>query len=103
MIGGPETTTTTASPPTTSSIFDSCRFDYPGKGVIDITRLGRTDGQAAYADREPSGGSNYSMLNLFLIFIFIKLCLLIIEYSYNPCKPFTEGSVCQNVAACQGE
>jgi hypothetical protein len=83
VVGGPETTTTTTAQTTTTtttvlttttpSIFDSCRFEFPEKGVIDITTLGRTDGQAAFADRVPSGGTNYSMLNLFLIFIFIKL------------------------------
>ncbi len=25
-----------------------------------------------------------------------------IEYSYNPCKPFSEGNTCINVAVCQG-
>lgn len=24
-------------------------------------------------------------------------------YSYNPCKPFTGGTFCENVAACQSE
>ena len=42
---------------------DPCRFVHPEKGVIDITTLGRTDGNAAYADRVPSVSSGYSMLN----------------------------------------
>jgi len=82
---------------------DPCRFEYPGKGVIDITTLGRTDGTAAYADRIPSGQPSYSMLILFLVYIRTRRCLLIIEYSYNPCKPFSEGFYCTNVAVCQGD
>ena len=50
---------------------DPCRFEYPGKGVIDITSLGRTDGKAAYADRVPSTGTNYSMLGLLLFYVLI--------------------------------
>jgi len=82
---------------------DPCRFEHPEKGVIDITILGRTDGTAAYADRVPSVESNYSMLILFLVYIRTRRCLLIIEYSYNPCKPFSEGFYCTNVAVCQSE
>ena len=26
-----------------------------------------------------------------------------LEYSYNPCRPFSEGTACTNVAVCQGE
>ena len=29
------------------------------------------------------------------------IIILIIEYSYNPCKPFSEGNTCKDVAACQ--
>jgi hypothetical protein len=43
---------------------DPCRFEYPGKGVIDLTTLGRTDGQATYADRRPAKESGYSMFIL---------------------------------------
>jgi hypothetical protein len=46
---------------------DPCRFEYPGKGVIDLTTLGRTDGKPTYADRLPTTGSDYSMLILFHI------------------------------------
>ncbi len=31
-----------------------CRFEYPGKGVVDLTTLGRRDGNAAYQDVVPS-------------------------------------------------
>ncbi len=44
---------------------DPCRYEYPGKGIIDLTTLGRTDGIAAYPDKLPPSGSNYSMLSLF--------------------------------------
>ena len=98
MIEPPQTTTTTVPPKV-----DSCRFQHPSKGLIDLTTLGRTDGTAAYADRLPSIPTGYSMLILLFVSIFIRRYLLIIEYSYNPCKPFSEGSACQNVAACQCE
>jgi len=42
-----------------------CRFEYPGKGIIDLTTLGRGDGIAAFPDKIPPTGSNYSMLSLF--------------------------------------
>ncbi|UJR12774.1 hypothetical protein I4U23_016948 [Adineta vaga] len=61
---------------------DPCRFEYPGKGILDITTLGRTDGTAAYADRIPPRQPDY-------------------KYSYNPCKPFSKGFYCTNVAVCQ--
>ncbi|CAF0927207.1 unnamed protein product [Rotaria sp. Silwood1] len=61
---------------------DPCRFEYPAKGVIDLTSLGRTDGKPAYPDKLPLTGSGY-------------------KYSYNPCKPFNEGPSCNGVAACQ--
>jgi hypothetical protein len=67
VIGGPETTTTTttitttASPLTTSSVPDSCRFEYPGKGVIDFSFIGRTDEKAAYTDETTRTVSNFSM------------------------------------------
>ncbi len=44
---------------------DPCRFEYPGKGVIDLTTLGRRDGKATYADRISSTGDGYSILTLF--------------------------------------
>ena len=39
---------------------DACRYVDPARGVIDLTSLGRTDGQAAYPDISPPFGSNYS-------------------------------------------
>ncbi len=68
VIGPPQTTTTTTVPPTTPPTVDSCRFQHPSKGVIDLTTLGRTDGTAAYADRVASTSPGYSMLILFFCF-----------------------------------
>ena len=82
---------------------DPCRFEYPGKGVIDITTLGHTDGSAAFADQFTKPPSNYSIKILFEISRFLKQLLFFLEYSYNPCKPFTSSFYCQNVAACQSE
>lgn len=45
---------------------DPCRFEYPGNGVIDLTTLGRTDGKAAYADRDTTVPTGYRTLLLFL-------------------------------------
>ena len=50
----------------TICVADPCRFEHPEKGVIDITTLGRTDGNAAYADRIPSTTPYFSILTLFL-------------------------------------
>ncbi|CAF1660449.1 unnamed protein product, partial [Adineta ricciae] len=60
---------------------DPCRFEHT-KGTIDLSSLGRIDGKPAYPDEYPPVGSNYL-------------------YSYNPCKPFSEGATCNNVAVCQ--
>ncbi len=43
---------------------DPCRYEYPGKGIIDLTTLGRGDGIAAFPDKISPSGSNYSMLSL---------------------------------------
>ncbi|UJR38145.1 hypothetical protein I4U23_030823 [Adineta vaga] len=61
---------------------DPCRFEVKDKGVIDISSLASKDGKAAFPDESPSAGSNYI-------------------YSYNPCKAFSEGDTCKNVAVCQ--
>lgn len=47
---------------------DPCRFVHSTKGVIDLTSLGRHDGQAAYQNAMPPEGGYYSMLILFLSF-----------------------------------
>ncbi|CAF1085215.1 unnamed protein product [Adineta ricciae] len=61
---------------------DPCRFESKEKGVIDISSLANKDGKAAFPDETPSIGSNYI-------------------YSYNPCKSFSEGDTCKDVAVCQ--
>ena len=40
---------------------DPCRFEYPGKGVIDLSFIGRTDEKAAYSDETTRAASNSSM------------------------------------------
>ncbi len=44
---------------------DPCRFVSPEKGVIDLTSVGRTDGQAAYPYKFPIAGSRYGIFTLF--------------------------------------
>ncbi len=44
---------------------DPCRFVSPEKGVIDLTSVGRTDGQAAYPYRFPLAGSAFGIYILF--------------------------------------
>ncbi len=56
-IGTTSTTTTTVVPPS----FNPCRFEYPGKGVIDFSFIGRTDEKAAYSDETTRAASNFSM------------------------------------------
>jgi len=63
-------------------IADPCRFQDSTKGVIDLSSLARSDGKPAYPDKTPPTGSNY-------------------KFSYNPCKPFSEGVTCIDVAVCQ--
>jgi hypothetical protein len=46
---------------------DPCRFNYPSKGVIDLTSLARTDGLAAYQDIIPLVESGYSTFASFCI------------------------------------
>ncbi len=43
---------------------DPCRFEYPGKGVIDLTTVGHTDGTAAFIDpkEKPTVGYRTSMI-----------------------------------------
>ena len=81
---------------------DPCRYEHAGKGVIDITTLGRTDGKAAYADKVPSSETNYSKWIL-AVYMLLRRCLFVLEYSYNPCKSFSEKPYCENVAACQSQ
>jgi hypothetical protein len=79
---------------------DPCKFTHPDKGTIDLTTLGKTDGTPAYLDKIPPTGSNYSTFNLFQGLT--RKYFFVVEFSYNPCRPFSEGVDCQDVAACQG-
>jgi len=96
---GPSSSTTTGLP-TTTPIVETCRFTDPDYGVIDLTTLGHTDGTPAYLDKIPSTPDGFSILTLFSQDIWKWYIGSILEYSYNPCKSFSEGPVCQNAAAC---
>ena len=89
-VGTPSTTV----PPS----MNPCRFEYPGKGVIDFSFIGRTDQKAAYTDETTRTASNFSM---FIEFDQKIKCLSILEYSYNPCRSFSEGTSCIGVSVCQ--
>jgi hypothetical protein len=104
-IGTPSTTTTIA-PTTAPPTINACRFEYPGKGVIDFSFIGRTDEKAAYTDEMTRTVSNFSMFSgfsLFLEFYYEIKCLFIIEYSYNPCRSFSQGTGCIGVSICQSQ
>jgi len=92
------TTTATATPPPS---IDACRFEYPGKGVIDFSFIGRTDEKAAYTDEVTRTVSNFSIF-LKIYSERISFCFfLFLEYSFNPCRSFSQGSGCVGVAVCQ--
>ena len=46
---------------------DPCRFEYPGKGVIDLTTLGHTDGTPAFTYPIDSFTDGYSMSMIFFL------------------------------------
>ena len=82
---------------------DPCSFKDSTGRVIDLSSLANTDGKAKFADLIPTQSStDWSM------YLLITLWLLYddyfdIEYSFNPCKSFTEGTLCVDVAVCQGD
>lgn len=39
---------------------DPCRFEHPSKGIIDLTSLAATHGEAAYPNQMPTTVFNYS-------------------------------------------
>lgn len=99
---GTSTTTlapTTLPPPVTGP----CRFEYPGKGVIDFSFIGRTDERAAYTNEVTRTVSNFSTFILYLESeVYYKtMFTFIIEYSYNPCRSFSQGTNCIGVSVCQ--
>jgi len=104
--GCSSSTTTTLAPTTVPPIINSCRFEYPGKGVIDFSFIGRTDEKAAYTDEMTRTVSNFSMFIRFCILLMkfiMKQCFFIIEYSYNPCRSFSQGTGCIGVSVCQSQ
>jgi hypothetical protein len=75
---------------------DPCRFEYIPFGVIDLTSVGNTNGTPAFTN------SSYpSSMYICCLSIFIIQCLLIIAYTYNPCKSFTEKPGYINISVCQ--
>lgn len=48
---------------------DPCRFEYPGRGVIDLTTVGRTDGTAAFENATTTPGSGYRTYIYFIYFL----------------------------------
>lgn len=87
---------------------DPCRYEHAGKGVIDITTLGHSDGTPAFANQYQANVSNTTGYSMSIVLDLKSLDLIynhpfILEYSYNPCKPFTLTSACENVAVCQSK
>ncbi|CAF4450847.1 unnamed protein product [Rotaria socialis] len=68
-----------------------CRY-VDSAGIIDLTSLGHTDGTPAFPDISQSASSWMQYCDRVVSFS---------EYSFNPCKPFTEGTTCKDVAVCQ--
>lgn len=60
---------------------NSCVFDHPIHGRIDLTSIGFQDGPARFQNLSSNSSSLYT-------------------YSFNPCFSFTEDN-CRNVAVCQ--
>ncbi|CAF1211276.1 unnamed protein product [Rotaria sordida] len=60
---------------------NSCIFEHPTKGIINLSSIGLRNGQPRFRDLS-SPSSSYYM------------------YSFNPCYSFTENS-CYNAAVCQ--
>lgn len=59
---------------------DPCKFT-TSQGTIDISSLANNDNTPKYKDVQTSGFG--------------------FKYSFNPCKPFTEGTACIDAAVCQ--
>jgi hypothetical protein len=80
---------------------DPCRFEYYPTGVIDLTSVGNTNGTASFADNT-ADFKNHPW-SMFICYFLIRIIqyLLIIDYTYNPCKPYSEGVECINVSICQ--
>ncbi len=85
-----------------------CRYEHAGKGVIDITTIGHSDGTPAFANQFQANVSNATGYSMLIVFDLKSLeltynHLFILEYSYNPCKPFSQTSACEHVAVCQSK
>ncbi|CAF2829352.1 unnamed protein product [Rotaria sp. Silwood2] len=60
---------------------NSCMFEHPTKGVINLSSIGLRNGKPRFQDLSSPASSYYT-------------------YSFNPCYSFTENS-CYNAAVCQ--
>ncbi len=49
---------------------NSCRYESPGKGVIDFSFIGRTDGKASYSDEKTTSETDYSIL-IFILYWYL--------------------------------
>jgi hypothetical protein len=59
-------------------IADPCRFEH-SRGIIDLTTVGRSDGNPAYLDKQPTTGSNWSTLILFSFVVRFRIVDLFIS------------------------
>lgn len=60
---------------------NSCVFEHPIKGIINLTSVGLRNGQARFRNLSTTSSSSFT-------------------YSFNPCFSFTENN-CENAAVCQ--
>jgi len=80
---------------------DPCKYT-TSYGTIDISSLSGTGGSPRYKDIH-SPGSGWSMFFSGSHCRGLPLCHFIIEYSFNPCKSFSEGGHCRDAAVCQSK
>lgn len=80
---------------------DPCKFT-TSQGTIDISSLANNDNTPKYKDVQTSG-FGFSKFFLILDWLHSFVSRFNIEYSFNPCKPFTEGTACIDAAVCQGK
>ena len=82
------------------SLPDSCVYDLNPKGIIDLTSIGRVDGTPAWKNIPPEKLDAHGNLACPLVRSVASHFSLLVVYSYNPCRPFTQSS-CKDVASCQ--
>ena len=80
---------------------DPCKYT-TSYGTIDISSLAGPSGSPRYKDVH-SPGSGWSMFFSGSHCRGLPLCHFIIEYSFNPCKSFSEGGHCRDASVCQSK